>query len=190
MIIGISGKIGAGKDAIAAHLVKQHSFQIVRFSDALKEEVLRIMRKTCEEICQVYAQLGGGRMIDKPNERQLRYLLWDAKPPIMRRMLQEWGTELRRNEQPGYWVARWTIKVHQLKEKNISVVTPDVRFNDEAAAIRRAGGIVLRVERPGLSIGDHASETEADSLVFDHVIQNDGTLDDLARRVDAYLASL
>jgi hypothetical protein len=52
------------------------------------------------------------------------------------------------------------------------------------------GGYVLRIERPGLPVGDHVSETEADGIIYDHVIQNTSTLDDLAVRVDKYLASL
>jgi hypothetical protein len=203
MIIGVSGKIGAGKDAIAAHLVKQHGFQIVRFSDALKEEVLRIMPKTCTEIWKMYALNDQIRHVassplvplekildlvfGEPTEEDLRHMLWVTKPPIIRRLLQEWGTELRRNEDPNYWIWKWNERVRLTT--GVSVVVPDTRFLNEAAAVHLLGGVVLRVERPGLPIGDHPSETDSDSMIFDHVIQNDGTLDDLALHVDAYLAS-
>ena len=192
MIIGVSGKIGAGKDAVADFLVKAHGFKIVRFSDSLKEEVLRIMRKTCEEIWYVYnadSTRDKQNKFRKSSEDDLRRMLWDDKPPIIRRLLQEWGTELRRAEDPNYWIWKWNDAVRPLLAAGISVVAPDTRFQNEAAAVHLLGGYVLRVERPGLPVGDHASETEQDSITFDRVIQNIGTLDDLAVRVDKFLSS-
>lgn len=183
MIIGVSGKIGAGKDATASWLVKNHGFQIVRFSDALKEEVLRILPKTCVEIWRTYWGLS-----DTPTDEELRQMLWETKPPIIRRLLQEWGTELRRHENPVYWIDRWTDKVRALSALGISVVAPDVRFLNEAEAVHALGGHVLRIDRPGLPVGDHVSELEGDKITYDHVIANTGTLDDLAVRVDRYLA--
>lgn len=187
-VIGISGKIGAGKDAIANHLVSTYDFQIVRFSDELKEEVLRILRKTCEAIYENYVECGRKNYHDGDiDESDLRWMLWMDKPPIVRRLLQEWGTELRRHEQADYWILKWRWKVQSLVDQGVRVVAPDTRFLNEAEAVRYFGGQVIRVERPGLPAGDHASETESDALVFDHVIQNNGTLDELARRVNQFL---
>lgn len=198
MIIGVSGKIGAGKDAVADFLVNGHAFKLVRFSDPLKEEVLRTLRKTCEEIWYVYHLMGKAgwgagwsRYVNPlPTEEELRWMLWIDKPPIIRRLLQEWGTELRRNEKPDYWIEKWADTTHALRTKGISVVAPDVRFLNEASMVHQMGGYVLRVERPGLPVGDHASEIEGDTIEYDHVLVNNGTLDDLSVRVDKYLSFL
>jgi len=69
------------------------------------------------------------------------------------------------------------------------VVISDVRFKNEIAAIKRAGGKVIKVVRgEGLqgAAGQHLSETEQqelDDTFFDVTIQNDGCLDDLQRAV-------
>jgi hypothetical protein len=188
-VIGISGKIGAGKDAVAAHLVKK-DFRVVRFSDSLKEEVLRIMPKTCEEIWFSYhvRARDGYNGNEWPDEKDRRWMLWIDKPPIIRRLLQEWGTDLRRNENPAYWITKWEEKVEALLAIGSSVVSPDVRFLNEHGAVKKFDGNILRVERPGVSLGDHVSELEADSLKYDHVISNVGTLEDLGNLVDEYLA--
>lgn len=57
-----------------------------------------------------------------------------------------------------------------------SVVVDDLRFESEAAAIRAMGGVVLRIERPGLVGGGHASETP---VVADIVHENSGTVAEL-----------
>jgi hypothetical protein len=61
-----------------------------------------------------------------------------------------------------------------------SVVISDVRFRNEVDAIRAAGGVVWRIDRPGAgltgSAAAHASETEQDGIpvrLF-HVVLNNG----------------
>ena len=72
----------------------------------------------------------------------------------------------------------------------IDVVVPDVRFRNEVEAIRKVGGYVWRVERPGAGLkgatGAHISETGQESIpeeLFSWVIDNSGTLDDLCLTV-------
>lgn len=56
-------------------------------------------------------------------------------------------------------------------------LVPDVRLADEARAIRRRGGVVIRVSRPG-----HASEQALPDHLVDIEVNNDGTPADLVRR--------
>ena len=66
----------------------------------------------------------------------------------------------------------------------------DVRFPNEADAIRAFGGLVVRVERPGVGpINGHESEIALDGYDFDLVVVNDGTLDELTDEMEAVLAS-
>lgn len=52
-------------------------------------------------------------------------------------------------------------------------IITDTRFPNEAKAIKDAGGIVIRVDRPGVkAINDHPSETGLDNWNFDHKIMN------------------
>lgn len=69
------------------------------------------------------------------------------------------------------------------------VVIPDVRFRNEIKCIKEAGGVVFRVRRDSSLDGgaaQHVSETEQAGIpdsVFDLVIDNQGTLDDLKVKV-------
>lgn len=75
------------------------------------------------------------------------------------------------------------------------VVIADVRFKNEVAALKKAGGKVVRVMRPGFDKPkwDHPSETEQLEIPdeeFDHIIENNQKLADLpilVKRAMSYL---
>lgn len=62
-------------------------------------------------------------------------------------------------------------------------IITDVRFPNEVKAIEDRGGMIIRIERPGIELGTHASETALDDHVFKHTIINDGTIEDLVQKV-------
>jgi hypothetical protein len=71
--------------------------------------------------------------------------------------------------------------------KGLNVVIDDVRFGEEANAIRGNGGMLIEITRPGLSYsGAHASEDGLSG--FDLSLENDGTEDDLARKLQQVIA--
>lgn len=100
----------------------------------------------------------------------------------------EWGRELVHTE---LWISAWAQAVEDLpplnwEEPDIKlVVCDDVRFPNEADAIRARGGIVVRIDRPGAgssSGADHASE----QLDFepDYTIHNNGSRADFFAHID------
>ena len=101
--------------------------------------------------------------------------------PEVRRLLQVMGSEVGR-EMFGedFWIHQL---FKQLPEDN-HVVIADVRFPNEADAIKSLGGKVWRVNRHNFNaVNDHKSEHAMDNYMFDHVIYNDGTLDELSDEV-------
>jgi hypothetical protein len=67
-------------------------------------------------------------------------------------------------------------------------IITDTRFPNEAEAVKKVDGILIRVERPGVKpINPHPSETGLDNWKFDHVINNDGTLKDLTKKIKKVL---
>ncbi|MER8116306.1 hypothetical protein [Streptomyces sp. NPDC094031] len=65
-------------------------------------------------------------------------------------------------------------------------VITDVRFPNEANAIRAHGGLVVAIQRPGLEPireAGHISENALAGYLFDEVILNDGTTGQLYDRV-------
>jgi len=144
--LGLTGKMGAGKDYTFSAL-KEMTDNVVRvgFADALKAEVTKYLQPADPTF-----------FWNKP-----------YSDPV-RRLLQWWGTDFRRAEDPDYWVnmtERYALK----QEPRIPVFT-DVRFPNEADMIRRNGGLIVRVQAPpevrekrlGMVPPSHASETEMD----------------------------
>lgn len=67
-------------------------------------------------------------------------------------------------------------------------IITDTRFPNEAKAIKDAGGIVIRVDRPGVkAINDHPSEVGLDNWDFDHKIMNGSDMTSLLFSVGGML---
>jgi len=76
------------------------------------------------------------------------------------------------------------------------VVVPDLRFRNELEAIQCAGGVTIRIVRPGSGLdgeaGQHASEVEQLGIrdeEFDAVVLNTGSVADLHDRVNEAVVS-
>jgi len=178
LIIGIGGKLGSGKDVIATRLRHGWGFEVVPFAAALKEEVLQRLPQTLRAIHHLTCSAHTTMTVQSCIER----MVWTTKPQGIRELLQEYGSDVRRADSVTYWTDRWRERVAE----RAHVVAPDVRFPNEAEAVRAAGGLLWRIERPGTVRGTHACETVMDSWnQWDAVIQNDGTIDDLWAKVDA-----
>jgi hypothetical protein len=77
-----------------------------------------------------------------------------------------------------------------LKEEENNLIYPswcitDMRFENEMEAVKAKGGI--RVVRPGVLVGTHASEIALDNSEFDYEIINDGEIVDLIEKVKEIL---
>lgn len=67
-------------------------------------------------------------------------------------------------------------------------IITDTRFPNEAEAIKKKKGIIIRVERPGIKpINAHPSETGLDSWKFDYKIVNNSDLFNLKQNVQQIL---
>ena len=69
------------------------------------------------------------------------------------------------------------------------VVITDVRFPNEAAAIRASGGQVIHISRDNTKVGlsGHESEQTLPIMKGDAVIDNSGTLEELYAKLDKLL---
>jgi hypothetical protein len=170
MLIGVAGYARSGKDEVGKALARR-GFTVTRFSQALKDECLRFFPRTIDAIAGVQ---GLSAFDDEDRAQYRRWLLEDAKPQGIRELLQEMGTEVRRGDDPDYWVKRWAEAIDPKQD----TVVVDVRFPNEAEAIRKMGGKVWRVVRPGVGpLHDHASELQ--NFPVEYAVHNDGTLEDL-----------
>jgi len=196
LIVGIGHRVGAGKDTAAKFFIEQ-GFTRLAFGDSLKEELLLLMGETLKEIVRVYMRVvhEHGFSLVLPYEEEafstdenkewwdvrLRKLLWEEKPPIVRRILQEYGTEVRRGDDENYWVQKLAQKI---KDKNIErVVISDLRFQSEARWIKYCGGFNIKIIRDSVPILAHSGEHDLNGWLWDAVIQNNSTVEDLGREI-------
>lgn len=162
-IIALTGYMGAGKTTACNWLVRQHNYERVRFAGPLKS-MLRALGCSEAEV--------DGDLKEQPSE------LLCGKTP--REAMQTLGTEWGRDKiSPYIWVSAWRAAV----QSKPFVVVDDMRFPNEAVAVRSLGGKIWRVDRPGLVMGAHASETQA--LPYDATLYNDRDLLHLTLGVDA-----
>jgi hypothetical protein len=201
MIIGICGFIGSGKDTVADYLTNFHEFRRESFANSLKDAVAQVF--------------GWDRTMLEGRTKQAREWREQVDPwwadrlkmPELtpRWVLQHWGTEVcRHGFHDDIWIASLENK---LRNSEDDVVISDCRFPNEIAAIKRAGGQVVRVVRGpepewydaalAFNRGEngnmrwatsksqlnklkiHASETAWVGTKFDAVLDNNGSLDDL-----------
>jgi hypothetical protein len=115
---------------------------------------------------------------------------WDRAKrtfPEIRRLLQRCGTEAGRQVLGAQvWV---NALMNDFDPENEALVVTDVRFPNEADAIREAGGVVVRIERPGVGPHTdpggwvHESDVALDHYDFDVTVKNDGTIEELHDRL-------
>lgn len=170
MLIGLCGAAGSGKNAVASILRRQHAFGVIAFADPIYDAVAAITGMPRREL------------EDRAIKEQA--IPWLGKSP--RELLQTLGTEWGRNSvRDDIWIQR-AMRAARGYER---VAICDCRFENEAQAIRRAGGFVWRVRRmaSGLagSAGRHASEAGIPDNLVDLRIDNNGTLRDLELAVEA-----
>lgn len=203
MRIGLVGKMHSGKGEVAARLVEAHGFRKLAFADPVKDASVAAINAALDCIGQ---------------DRWMTRTIFERDKAALRLMPQFIGTDLGRQYlgSPDIWIKLLIERVNDLRfppEHNI--VVDDCRFPNEAAALRGAGFHIVMVVRdettrrksivaaltaanPGLPAGtimprleetlDHPSETELDRIVYDTVIRNAGTIDDLHRTVDRLVA--
>lgn len=124
---------------------------------------------------------------------------WNGKKnEAGRTLLQYVGTDKVRKRVPGFWAKFIAEILIIFNDEWDYVLIPDLRFPNEIEMLRDYGLDVqaIRVERPRASSDltnhqkEHISETALDDYNFEHIIVNDGGLNDLKRQSVLFLNKL
>ncbi len=160
-IIGIMGKKHCGKSEASKYLELSHGFKRISFADPMKCMLLSLGLSSEE--------LWGNRK-EVPSE-----LLGGQTP---RHAMQTLGTEWGRNLiHKDIWILAWKLQVGKY---STPVVIDDLRFLNEAKAIKELGGRVILVERAETTTKDmHTSEVELERIPYDVKILNNSSIDNL-----------
>lgn len=157
MLIGFTGKAGVGKSTACKMVMEDlPDVKHINFKDGLVRE----LKEKFPDLLEQIAIETGGEGVDS---------LFSTKPPLMRTLMQNFGTDVRRKDDPDYWIEQWMKSV--LENQQFHIVCDDVRFINEANALKKLGGTLVRITRDDITnTGSHQSEVEMDQIEVDVTI--------------------
>jgi hypothetical protein len=210
LIISIVGRIGAGKDTVANHLIDNYYFRKESFAKSLKDAVANVFVWPREMLEGNTEKSREWR--EQPDEfwsKELGY------PVIPRQVLQQWGTEVVRE---GYHSNTWVVSLkkrlayYDVTRDIKKYAITDARFPNEFKMLKDLNAYTILVERglekpvwwynardsakqlkEGTSIEKtgmswlypeiHVSEWAWADETFDYVIDNNGTLEEFQDKI-------
>jgi hypothetical protein len=214
IVLGLAGAAGSGKDSVADYLVRCYGFVKFSFSDALYREVAEafgledeslLRDRATKEVETGRLALGNCkqyefvvRMAEYSDDSVATYLASLKVPHSPRQILQWWGTEYRRAQNPNYWVIAADNWLRGLKEvfpypetRPQLFVNTSIRFENERAWIHSfEGGNVWHIHRDSAApVAAHESEAPLPVVIVERELWNNYTLEYLHKGVDQLLRS-
>ncbi|WP_375592212.1 hypothetical protein [Chitiniphilus eburneus] len=208
-LIGLHGAAGAGKDTIAEHLVSNHGFVRLAFGDILRDEVAQAfdlpayMLTTRQHKESPSCLLSLSRCRD---EQFVDYVLLmaavgdDARsaplldahgcyyPRSPRWIMQRWG-DWRRSEYPYYWIYQMLDLLNDRVGGRVVISdvrsVPGARPDLEAHIVRKLGGELWHVTRPGLGApAQHLTEQPLPAELMARHLDNSGSIAELLAQAE------
>ena len=163
LLIGLCSKARHGKDTVADHLVNKHNFYKGSFANSVKQFAVRHFDFHPEEV-------------------------YGDKTKKSRWVLQAIGNGCREEFGKNIWIDKLFSVIAGVE----LVVISDVRYLNEAEAIKERGGYIIKIERPDAPKiehgADHPSEVELEQIIPNFSLHNDWDLEQLYSRVDGILS--
>lgn len=180
LLIGLTGRAGAGKDTAGAYLEDQYACCAIALADPIRDMLCALLHHI--DVDEAWL-----------TERALKERPIPALGLSYRHLAQTLGTEWGRDlVSMGLWVHIAAYRVTQIRELGSNIVVTDIRFPDEARWLRAMGGTLVRIERPDRSseVRPHISEAHTDTLPAEHTLCNHGSVADLHQMIDTLMADL
>ena len=201
-LIGLSGYSGSGKDTFG-RLIQYHTAKVSKDVDMtsiinkydeyewwLAEQSGWEIMKFAGKLKEIASLLTGIPVYKFEDQEYKNTYLGDewrihGLPMKVREFLQYLGTNaLRECLHQNTWV---NALFADYKESDNWIIT-DVRFPNEAKAIKDRGGLMIRIDRPFVKpINSHQSETALDNWNFDYKVANVSDLISLSFTVETIL---
>lgn len=199
-LIGLCGVARSGKSTVAAMLgeamlsrgVRSHEVQIAgplkRFTRDLfgwdEEHTDGVLKDIPDDRFPVPCPTcSSGDVVDCPGCKGMGIVHLTPRK-VMQTLGYEWPLVLGA---PTLHTNAAMVRCRELSLAGILPIVTDVRFLHDAEAVYWSGGFLVEVVRPGVGLGDHASETsrleDGFRELITHTVINDGTLVELKSRV-------
>lgn len=194
ILIGLNGVAQSGKDTVGKILCQRHGFERLAFADALRQGLYDFNPIVTAEVAQkkgLWGWVGGQSDTPQVTLKRVQDIVdaigWDeakVKYTEIRELMQRYGTEAGRKVHGDEC---WTSIIEKVIEENPvkNYVITDMRFDNELQVVRRLGGLLVQIQREGVtSVNGHISDKILPEYMFDALIKNNGTLEDLERKVN------
>lgn len=179
LLVAFTGFKGSGKDTAAAVLLNDYRYTKMAFGDPIKDALVAGLGLD-------HSQVHGDR-----KESPIGWLDGITPRFLMQQLGTEWGREI---VHPDLWVRIIERRIQQAWSTGQSrrcFALTDVRHVNEIDMARQLGATIIHVRRGQESwwrrllrrLRSHGSEQALPVLPGDFVVQNDGTVEDLHRRV-------
>lgn len=161
-LIGLSGYARSGKDT-AAKALTDIGWTRKAFADALKLDAGLALRGSL---------IAGG--FNPPQETLVPWFTDPSLKETFRPFMVEYGRAMRALR-PDYWIARLSLEI----EPDVCYVITDVRYANEAEWIRRHGGKVVEIVRPGTGPANDEEKNSMAAFKPDAHVYNNKTVEKL-----------
>ena len=178
-ILGMAGYARSGKNTVG-DILAERGFEQRAFADKIREALVALDPPLS------FGREGGlAELVERYGWDELK-----EQSPTTRELMQRMGTEVGR-ELFGetFWIDQCLPLPANAEEETRTglrfqdIVVTDVRFPNDVQRIRDLGGYIWWIERGLQPVNDHPSDNSLSAADCDLVIDNDGTLDDLASKV-------
>lgn len=196
-LIGISGKMGSGKDTVG-DIIRILTSGVVVSNDTVQHTIkvsnnitgwgspwtIKKMAGKLKFIASVLSGVPVFKFEDQEFKKQKMDPEWGDL--TYREFLQKIGTDALRDK---VHEEIWANSLFVDQNDDSQWIVTDVRFPNEAVAIKKRDGILIRVNTTReCVVSDHPSETSLDNYEdFDYVINNSGTIAELTSEIRGIL---
>lgn len=164
-----------GKTTAARFLVDNYDYIKISFADPLKSMIERLLHSAG------YSPLEVRYFLNEGKEREIDVIGTSCRH-LARTLGTEWGRELIH---PDIWVK---IAESKIGHSRPPICIDDVRFPNEVEMLKSKGFTLVKIIRSSLRHGDDSHQSDAalrDFDGWDHVIKNDGSLEELCSQVES-----
>jgi hypothetical protein len=163
IIIGLTGFANSGKDS-ASEAFFASDADVFAFAKPLKDAA------------QILFNLNHEQLYNFEDKEKLD-IRWNTTP---RQIMQLLGDILRNKFGLDFFLINMENRIKN-SDKKLIIIT-DTRFSNEAEFIKKINGKIIQIVRPGANTtvhNNHESEQGISPELIDHIIINDGTIQEL-----------
>lgn len=197
MNISFSGPAGCGKDTIGKALAETHSeVTVMKWADALWGEMIELVNDTGDAALSLLYITHRGESFTHSRLREIEHNLKtrNTTDPTVREIIQRYGTDYRRSQNPNYWVERFEESFNEID--GTAIIT-DTRFPNELEWARSKKFVTFHIDPPeeimrrnlaergvtDVEYTQHSSENSLRGEKFHFTIRNSGTVEESVAEV-------